>query len=467
MLTASASTPSLTRGLASAIAATKYDDLPVDVIAAARRLILDGIAVAVAGARERPPRILADYFASSAKEGPCDVIGFGLRLAPAAACAINGASMHVLDFEPMWSPANHAASPSVPVGLAIGQFAGRSGREILTSIVVGCEVMGRLRAAEGLTEARAINFHFPGVVGPLGAAALGAHLLGLAEAEIAYALGIAGSSAGALLANAGSMTKCLHTGHAASAGAEAALLARAGYTANAEILDAPSGYCSAFMPSYDDQPLREFGTPFRIVSPGYAIKMFPSQYGTHFAITAALEARQKIDGAAAIRRIRIRGPEMPYINRPSPSTGLEGKFSFQYTTAAAILDGKVDVDTFTDRRLHADDLQRLLPLIEFVPVPENKGYFEDMHVEVVIEMVDGLTSFGRCDAPRGYLDKGPPLATEEHLTKVRHCLGRALPASRIEEVVAMTLRFEHLDAKEIGTLMRLIAEPACQDVTYA
>ncbi len=460
MLAASAPKPSLTRGLASSIAAIRYDDLPLDVVAAARRLILDGIAVAVAGARERPPRILAEYFATAGKEGPCDVIGFGLRLSPAAACAVNGASMHVLDFEPMWSPANHQASPSVPVGLAIGQLTGKSGREILTSIVVGCEVMGRLRAAEGLTEARAINFHFPGVVGPLGAAALAAHLLGLSEAEIAYALGIAGSSAGTLLANAGSMTKCLHTGHAASAGAEAALLARAGYTANAEILDAPSGYCAAFMPSYDDRPLREFGTPFRIVSPGYAIKMFPSQYGTHFAITAALEACQPIDDTTTIRRILIRGPEMPYINRPSPSTGLEGKFSFQYTAAAAILDGKIDIDTFTDQRLRADDLQRLLPLIEFVPVAGAKGYFEEMHVEVIIEMDNGLTSIGRCDAPRGYLDKGPPLATEVHLTKVRHCLGRALPASRIEEVVAMTSRFEHLDAKEVGTLMRLIAEPA-------
>lgn len=460
MLAASAPMPSLTRGLASAIAATKFDDLPADVVDAARRLILDGIAVAVAGARERSPQLLADYFATSAKEGPCDVIGFGMRLSPAAACAVNGASMHVLDFEPMWSPANHQASPSVPVGLAIGQLAGRSGKEILTSVVVGCEVMGRLRAAEGLTEARTINFHFPGVVGPLGAAALGAHLLGLSETEIAYALGIAGSSAGTLLANAGSMTKCLHTGHAAAAGAEAALLARAGYTANAEILDAPSGYCAAFMPRYDDRPLRSFGAPFRIISPGYAIKMFPSQYGTHFAITAALEARRQINETGVIRRVLIRGPEMPYINRPSPSTGLEGKFSFQYTAAAAILDGKVDIDTFTDRRLHADDLQRLLSLIEFVPVAGAKGYFEDMYVEVVIEMDNGITGIGRCDAPRGYLDKGPPLGTEEHLTKVRHCLGRALPASHIEEVVNMTSRFEHLEAKEIGTLMQFIAEPA-------
>ena len=29
--------------------------------------------------------------------------------------------------------------------------------------------------------------------------------------------------------------------------------------------------------------------PFRVVEPGYAIKMFPSQFGTHFGITAALE----------------------------------------------------------------------------------------------------------------------------------------------------------------------------------
>jgi len=54
---------------------------------------------------------------------------------------------------------------------------------------------------------------------------------------------------------------------------------------------------------------------------------------------------------------------MGYVNRPRPETGLSGKFSLQYTLAAALLDGKVGIHTFTDQRLAAPDMQTLLAKI--------------------------------------------------------------------------------------------------------
>lgn len=446
----------LTANLAEAIAATRFSELPPDVVEASRQLILDGIAVAVAGSREKAPRLLATHHRAVSKEGTCSLVGLGARLSPVAASCVNGASMHVLDFEPMWSPANHAVSTAVPVALAIAQLLGRSGEEIIAAVVIGCEVQGRLRAAQGVTEASAINFHPPGVVGPLGAAATAGYLLGLSADKLVHAIGIAASGAGTLLANAGTMTKCLHTGRAAAIGTEAALLAKDGFMANPEILDVSAGYFRAFMPDYNARPLEAFGSPFRVIEPGFAIKLFPSQYGTHFAINAALEARSEVDKPSMIKKVLIEGPEMPYVNRPFPQAGLEGKFSFQYTAAAAILDGRVDIASFTDERLRREDMQRLLPLVEFRQTPGASGYFEDMHVQVTIERRDGPTSTARCDAPKGYLKKGAPITIGEHLAKVRSCLRGVMSEPAAEELIGTVSRFEYLSSSDIDRMMKLV-----------
>src|SRR5476649_1788136 len=106
--------------------------------------------------------------------------------------------------------------------------------------------------------------------------------------------------------------------------------------------------------------------PYRVVAPGYAIKMFPSQFGTHFGITAGLELHANITSPAAIRRVVLTAPVMTYVNRPMPKTGLSGKFSLQYTAASALLDGKVGIRTFADARLAKPDMQELLGKFEVV-----------------------------------------------------------------------------------------------------
>src|SRR5207237_8365513 len=85
--------------------------------------------------------------------------------------------------------------------------------------------------------------------------------------------------------------------------------------------------------------------------------MFPSQFGTHFGITVALELHPDIPSAAAIRRVVLTAPVMAYVDRPRPKTGLDGKLSVPYTAARALLDGKVGLRTFTDARLAKADMQ--------------------------------------------------------------------------------------------------------------
>ena len=257
------------------------------------------------------------------------------------------------------------------------------------------------------------------------------------------------------MANAGTMTKSTHCGHAAALGLESALLAARGFTANVAVFEAAQGYVPAL---YDDgfsvEEMLGFGrAPFRIVEPGYAIKMFPSQFGTHFGITAALELHPNIPDAAAIRRVLLTAPVMAYVNRPRPKTGLEGKFSLQYTAASALLDGKVGIRTFTDARLASADMQDLLGKFEVRLDPAIPGRFEDIHVLLRVELDGGRVLETRCDGPRGKWGT-PPISEAEHLVKIRDCLATRLEPAAVERVIGLARQIDDLDAAGVRQLMQ-------------
>src|ERR1700684_1880537 len=127
----------VTSQLCERIAATSYETLGAPAIESARRLVLDGIAVAVAGTEEEAIRILAAHHREQGGAAQATAIGNGFRLNTVAAAALNGAAMHVLDFEPMWSPANHALSTTLAGVLALAEARGANGREGLTPLVQG------------------------------------------------------------------------------------------------------------------------------------------------------------------------------------------------------------------------------------------------------------------------------------------------------------------------------------------
>jgi len=447
---------SVTSQLCEKIAATGYADLGAPATAAARQLVLDGIAIAVAGSKEDAIQILAAHFKEQGGVPQATAIANSLRLNTISAAALNGAAMHVLDFEPMWSPANHALSTTLPGALALAEARGSNGRELMTALVKGVEIQGWIRQSSGQFEARTTRFHPPSAVGPLGSAVAAGHLIGLDAGRLAHALGIAASRAGGLLANAGTMTKSSHCGHASALGLQSALLAEQGFTANVDVFEAPQGYAPAF---YDDrfkaEEMLAFGhAPLRIVEPGYAIKLFPSQFGTHFGITAALELHPQIGAAAAIRRVILTAPVMAYVDRPRPKTGLDGKFSLQYTAAAALLDGKVNIRTFTDQRLAEPDMQRLLGKFEVRLDPTIPGRFEEMYVELAVELDSERTLKTRCNGPRGKWGT-PPIGDAEHLLKVRDCLATRFQPAAAETIIELASNIDDLDDAGMRRLMQL------------
>ena len=444
-----------TEELCQAIIQTSFSSLPSPVVDVAKQIILDGIAVAVAGSGEDGPRIVAEHVKSLGGTESSTVLGHGFKTSPVSAAYVNGIAMHVLDYEPMWSPPTHATSPALPAVLALAEMMGLPGREVITAFVKGCEVQGRIRLASQQYTPGRLKYHPPGIVGVMGSAVAAAHLLDLDPSQLQNALGIAASRAGGLMANVGTMTKATHCGWAAMAGLDAALLARRGFTGNAEIFEAPNGYADAFFgEGFDFPALLAFGHSYRMVDPGFAIKLFPSQYATHFGITAALELRSAIGDPHAIRSVRITTPLMPYVDRPAPRTGLEGKFSFQYTVAAALLDGTVTVQTFSEERRSRPDMVALLPVITLVQSDKIPGELEKMWVEIEVELSNGRCVTARCNGPKGFWGL-PRLGREEHLLKIRDCLGMRLGNNETERCIQLVEDLDKLGPDDVRELIVL------------
>jgi 2-methylcitrate dehydratase PrpD len=452
----------VTRLLCEKIVATTADRVSETAIAKARQLVLDGIAVAVAGARiEEAPKILADYLRGQESKPECSALGFGFRLAAVPAALLNAASMHVLDFEPMWMPATHALSPALAPVLALAESIGADGRSVLAAVIKGVEVQGWIRQSCGHVESRDFRFHPPGMVGPIGAAVAASHLLELDATTLANAIGIATSRCGSLTSNTGSMTKSTHCGYAASLGLESALLAARGFTGDEEAFDGPRGYAAVFLPEqFDKEMLLSFGPPFRLVDPGFALKVFPCKFATHYGITAALAARPRIPSPDAIRAVRMLAPVVPTSDRPHPRTGLEGKFSAQYTLAAALLDGAVALSTFTDERLNSPDMQSLLNKITVTMTPDiTTEYNAGRYVDLEIELADSTIVRERCERPRGSWG-AEPISDAEHIVKVRDCLAGSLVPSAVDECLELGSRFEQLDGNGVRRMLALASGKA-------
>lgn len=450
----------LTQELCEVITATRFETLGTECVQRVKQAIKDGVAVAIAGSAEHPVELLSAHLKSLGGKPQSTVWSGGYKTSPVHASYVNGAATHVLDFEPMWLPPTHAVSPVVPAALALAEAHGIGGREVVTAVAKGMEIQGRVQFAANQFKPEKLRFHPPGIAGVLGAAVTAGHLLGLDSQKLTYALGIAASRAGALLANIGSMTKSTHCGYAAASGVDAALLAGRGFTAHPAVFEAPRGFVETFYPEdFDRDKLLAYGKPFRIVDPGLAIKLFPSQFATHWAITAALELHPKINDPAKIGRIAIRTPVMKYCDRPQTANGHEGKFSFQYTAAAALLDGAVTIASFSDARRFRSDMVALLGKIELLQDPAIPGEWVGMQVAIEIEMRDGSRLHAVCHGPRGAWGQ-PPLTDGEHDTKLRDCLGRVLDGKRVTRVLEVLDALERQPPRGIAALASLLAARA-------
>jgi 2-methylcitrate dehydratase PrpD len=172
------------------------------------------------------------------------------------------------------------------------------------------------------------------------------------------------------------MTKPFHPGHAARSGVVAAKLAARGFTADPDIIEGRQGYADNFGGAKCNLPaVTQFlGKLYYLATEGTRIKPWPCCGGNHQTLTGLLDLLQKHTiNPEEVELIEHIGPNVPCTGallRDEVHQGLDGKFCLRYNIAAAVIDGKVDLETFTDKRAGQGDVQAFMARVRLVRNPD-------------------------------------------------------------------------------------------------
>jgi 2-methylcitrate dehydratase PrpD len=451
-----------TRDIASWVARFSIEDTPPEVRTAARTALLDTVGAILAGAPEPVTRIVASVVAEDGARPVADQLGGELRTSAEGAALVNGTSGHALDYDDVnLSVRGHPSIAVLPAALAAAQHAGASGRALLEAYIAGVEVMAKLGRAMGPAHYRA-GWHATSTLGTLGAAAAAGKLLGLDAPQQAHALAIAVSEASGCQQNFGTMTKPFHPGHAARCGVHAARLAAKHMTADPTAIEGPVGFFAVFSfgAAHINGLAESLGRPFDFVSAGLSVKKYPCCFATHRAADGVLELIGahgiRADDVEAVNVVVPVGGRQPLIH-DRPETGLEGKFSMPYVMAAAILDRRLVLDSFTDAAVRRPEAQALLKKVTTLEDPAMADAWNPTaqgHVVVTVRAA-GREHTRRVDHPRG--SREVPLRHDELIDKFRDCARRALAPDAVERALGLLESVETV--ADVNTLVETLVPP--------
>jgi 2-methylcitrate dehydratase PrpD len=284
-----------TRTLAHWAANLKLEDVPEQVRDYAKRFILDNYGCQIAGATLPWSQTYYDVMKATRSGLHATVSYFGDRMSPDDAAFLNSTFNHAneTDDTHLKSP-THPGGIAVPAATAMAEYAKATGEKLLLAVIVAYEI--QIRISWACSPYLIYRGHHPPVgVGPFGAAAAGAVLMGLDSETTLNALAIAGSHSAGLIeyTKTGGSVKRIHSAIPTAAGVRAAMFAKAGITGPHSILEGEKGFCKVFAVDYDLNRLTEgLGTLYHTLD--NALKPYSCCHLIHAAFDTLDQARDKV-----------------------------------------------------------------------------------------------------------------------------------------------------------------------------
>lgn len=428
--------------LSAFASSTQFSDISREAVAATKRHVLDCVGVTLAAAAEPAGRIVLDITREQGGASQGRVLGSTLRTGAVSAAWANGALAHLLDYDD--TGFSHPTACILPAALSMAETAGANGAALIAAVCVGLEVFERLALAgrRHEPELRRRGFHPTSLYGCSAAAAAAGNIAGLTPRQMAVAIGLAAANAGGLTQHFGTWGKGIHAGNAARAGVTSALLGSKDFEADLEGIEGDYGFFSAFHGpgNHDLGPVMEgLGAHWSIVDPGLTIKNYPCCGGNLRALDAAQALLRENDirfGDVAKLAVDVHPDLLHIVRFRKPTHGFRGKFSLDYVLAAMLLDGRVDLDSFSDAYCNSPGMRASLDKIEINTHPEwPNDVIWRRKAPVTITLSDGRTFQRTVDKVRG--SPGNPMTRDELVGKYRRCASRVLPEPQVETSIAI------------------------------
>jgi hypothetical protein len=128
----------------------KIESLPGSVLEKTKLLILDGLGLALAAAREDFAQKTMKALRAFGQGSEATVVGFKDKLPVTSAPLLNGMLTHAFDFDDTHHLlVIHSTSVVMPAALATSEWLGLSGKDFITACAVGFEVSLRVAVVRG------------------------------------------------------------------------------------------------------------------------------------------------------------------------------------------------------------------------------------------------------------------------------------------------------------------------------
>lgn len=435
--------------IAKFISNISYENIPKNVFARAKELMLDTLGVAIAGSNEECVRnAIKTMDCLPNSKGEAKIWGHNKKVAPNYAAMINAISSHALDFDDTHTEAIvHASAILTPLCLTYAHHLKISNKRILTAFIAGWEIAARVGiASKGSFHKR--GFHTTAIAGIFGATAAMSVLLKLNEGECVNALGLAGSFASGInefLSN-GSNSKVIHVASCVNNAILAATFAKNSMSGPVSVFEGRDNIFKTFgIEKECDKKLliKDLGENWQIMQ--VSLKPYPSCHFAHGFIECALMLRDDKINPDDIQSIKCYVDEVPinFICDPiekkyTPKTSYEAKFSMPFLMALAFFDGKINLRSY-------DNLNRT-EIIEFAKkinytshVSSGFPKYFPGHIEVILN--DGKTIKKDVFINKGNFDN--PLSFDEIFSKFKNCASNKLSIENILQVAEIIKKYEN------------------------
>jgi len=375
-------------------------DIPSDVMHLAKRCAMNSCGVALYATLDPASNIMLDFLRAEGSAAQATVIGSGFRTSPQNAALANGFLGHLEDYDDTHTTVIHPSAPILPAALALSEQRTVSGKELLAAFALGVDVACRIGLViyshfrEG-----AAHWHITNTCGVLGAAAAAGRLLKLTEQQMVYAFAIAGTQASGVREVFGSMCKPFHAGKAAQNGTVAALLAQRGFTGTDGIFEGERGLVGVMATGHDiNDATKELGARWELAQTG--LKPYACGQANHGFLDAVLALRKKPGvSPQTIKHMQgsVQQVAPALVRRRHPRSGLESKFCYYHSMAAAMIDGQALAAQFTDARATDPAVEALRNRIDFSEDPS----LSRRAAVVTLELNDGTTYTETVEHPTG------------------------------------------------------------------
>jgi len=436
--------------LAARFSALSLRDIQPASCVAVKRLLMDYLGVALAGSQSESGRIARRFAKEHGGKPQARLIGDNVRVPMTAAALANAISSHSIELDDIDVLALfHFSPPVFSAALAAAEYAGTNGKQLVTALAAGCEMMERVSKATN-PSLRNRGFHTTPTCGVFGATVAAAKVLQLSKEKMVSALGLAGAQASGLMEMYGpSMQKRFNPGPTARNGVTAALMAQLDFTGADTIFEGERGFLKAFSDATHSEALvANLKRPYDLL---IEFKPYSCARPIHNAIDCALDLRaQQGFEVDAVERIHVaRHPDWArYHQNQAPRTYHEAQVSLPFSVAVAFLEGKALLKQYSNRNIRNPRVKRLCGITS---ISEDGSLPRGMSCKMTVTLRGGREFTSQVDYPKGSIQN--PMNERELQGKFESLAGPVIGAQRAQALAAAVMDIERM--RDVSALLKM------------